>query len=135
MSKDQLRNKNYLIHDGGPCHIETSPLICRPNQWIVFYVIGTFVMNRMLQNNLNPFLLWENMTDFNRNLTRQLAKQGCRQAVGLQPYQKETPEQLFSFRFCGEIFQIGIFAEHPQGRIQIPVKHLRQHFFAEIVNS
>ena len=34
-----------LFHDGGPCHIETSPLISRTNQWTGFYLIGTFVLS------------------------------------------------------------------------------------------
>ena len=27
----------YLFHGGGPCHIETSPLICYTSQWTGFY--------------------------------------------------------------------------------------------------
>ena len=27
------------FHDGGPCHMETSPLICRANQWASFCMI------------------------------------------------------------------------------------------------
>ena len=37
----------YLFHDRGPCHIETSPLICRVNQWTGFYMIGTSIMKKM----------------------------------------------------------------------------------------
>ena len=33
-----------MFHDGGPCHIETSPMIWRANQWTGFYMIETFVM-------------------------------------------------------------------------------------------
>ena len=33
-----------LFNDGVPCHIETSPLIYRANQWTGFYIIGTSVM-------------------------------------------------------------------------------------------
>ena len=33
-----------LFYDGGPCHIETCPLICRANQWTGFHMIGTSVM-------------------------------------------------------------------------------------------
>ena len=33
-----------LFHDGGPYHIETSPLIRNANQWTGFYMIGTSVM-------------------------------------------------------------------------------------------
>ena len=31
--------QNELFHDGGPYHIETSPLICSANQWTGFYDI------------------------------------------------------------------------------------------------
>ena len=36
-----------LFHDGGPYHIETSPLICSANQWSGFYMIGTSVMKEL----------------------------------------------------------------------------------------
>ena len=36
-----------LFHDGGPYHIQTSPLICSANQWNGFYIIGTSVMNEI----------------------------------------------------------------------------------------
>ena len=35
---------NQLFHDGGPYHIENSPLISQANQWTGFYMIGTSVM-------------------------------------------------------------------------------------------
>ena len=48
MSKELWRNlKLYLIHEGGPYYIETSPLSCRANQWTVFYLIGTSVMKEL----------------------------------------------------------------------------------------
>ena len=31
----------WHVHDGGPYPIETSPLICRANQWTGFYVVVT----------------------------------------------------------------------------------------------
>ena len=34
-------------HGGGPCHIETSPLICFANHWTGFYMIGTSVMKEL----------------------------------------------------------------------------------------
>ena len=40
-------NESYLFHDLVPYHIETSPLICSANQWIGFYMIGTFVMKEL----------------------------------------------------------------------------------------
>ena len=33
-----------LFHDGGPYHIETSPLICRANHWTGFYMRRTSIM-------------------------------------------------------------------------------------------
>ena len=33
--------------DRGPSHIETSPRICRANQWTGFYIIGTSIMNEL----------------------------------------------------------------------------------------
>ena len=42
--KDSSSNFASIINsfkDGGPYEIETSPLICRGNQWTVFYMIGT----------------------------------------------------------------------------------------------
>ena len=29
-----------VFHDGGSYHVETSSLICRPNQWTGFYMMG-----------------------------------------------------------------------------------------------
>ena len=43
----------WLFHDGGPYHIETSPLICSPNQWTGFYMIGTSVMKKCIVQNHN----------------------------------------------------------------------------------
>ena len=37
-------SKHYFFHGGGPYHIETSPLICRANQWTGFYMIETSVV-------------------------------------------------------------------------------------------
>ena len=36
-----------LFHDGGPYHIETSPLLCRANHWTGFYMIETSVMKKL----------------------------------------------------------------------------------------
>ena len=38
--------------DIGSCHIETTPLICRANQWTDFYMIGTFVMEELKSGNV-----------------------------------------------------------------------------------
>ena len=37
----KVLRKYQLFDDGGLYHIETSPLICRANQWTGFYMIGT----------------------------------------------------------------------------------------------
>ena len=36
-----------FFHDGGPYHIETSPLICSANQWTGFYMVGTSAMKKL----------------------------------------------------------------------------------------
>ena len=36
-----------LFHDGGRYHIETSPLICKTNQWTGFYMIMASVMKEL----------------------------------------------------------------------------------------
>ena len=41
------REGYYLFHNAGTYHIETSPLICCPNQWTGFYVIGTSVLKKL----------------------------------------------------------------------------------------
>ena len=38
---------NYHFHDGGSYHIETSPLICRANQWTDFYMITASVVKEL----------------------------------------------------------------------------------------
>ena len=37
----------YSAHGGGRYHIETSPLVCRANQWTDFYMIGTSIMKEL----------------------------------------------------------------------------------------
>ena len=36
-----------LLHDGGPYHIATTPMIYGANQWTGFYMIGTSVMKEL----------------------------------------------------------------------------------------
>ena len=43
-----------LFHDGGPYHIETSPLIYRANQWTIFYVIGASIMKELTLCGICP---------------------------------------------------------------------------------
>ena len=38
-----------LFHDGGRYDIETSPLICRANQWTSFYMITVSVMKELIK--------------------------------------------------------------------------------------
>ena len=42
----------YLFHNGGPYHIETSPLICyaNQNQWTGLYMIETSVITDSIHN-------------------------------------------------------------------------------------
>ena len=37
----------YLFCDGGLYHVETSPLICRTNQWTDFYIIENSVTKEL----------------------------------------------------------------------------------------
>ena len=46
-----------LFHDGGPYHIETSPLICSANQWTGFYMTVTFVMKELISKKMNVMQL------------------------------------------------------------------------------
>ena len=48
-----------LYHDGGPYHIETSPLTCHANQSTGFYMIGTSVMKELIYVvlNMQPILI------------------------------------------------------------------------------
>ena len=39
------------FHDGGRYHIETSPLICSPNQWTGFYMITASVVKGLKYEN------------------------------------------------------------------------------------
>ena len=36
-----------LFHDGDPHHLETSPLVCKVNQWTGFCMIGASVMREL----------------------------------------------------------------------------------------
>ena len=41
------------FHDGGPYHIQTSPLVCRANQWTGFNMIWTSVMKELKTMSFN----------------------------------------------------------------------------------
>ena len=51
-----IRGRTLIFHDGDLCHIETSPLIFRGNQWTGFYMIGTSVMKEL--NTSQCTFLW-----------------------------------------------------------------------------
>ena len=42
-------NQSYyqLFHDGGLYHMETSPLICKENQWTNFYIKAASVIKEL----------------------------------------------------------------------------------------
>ena len=42
-----------LFHEGGPYHIEASPLIYRANQWTGFYMIWTSLLKELKANSLD----------------------------------------------------------------------------------
>ena len=45
---DHIQSRDiYFFHDGGRYHIETSPLICRANQWTSFYIVTASVMKEL----------------------------------------------------------------------------------------
>ena len=47
---------NELFHDGSRYHIETSPLICRANQWTGFYMITASVMKELIvSDKMKPY--------------------------------------------------------------------------------
>ena len=41
-----------ILNDGGPYHIETSPLIFSANHWTGFYMMGTSVMKELIYNHI-----------------------------------------------------------------------------------
>ena len=45
--RNQFQTFTQLFHDGGPYHIETSPLNCSLYQWTSLYMIGTSVMKKL----------------------------------------------------------------------------------------
>ena len=50
-------NGNLNLNDEGRYHIETSPLICRANQWTCFYMITASVIKGLMPmfNNMRHF--------------------------------------------------------------------------------
>ena len=46
--RKRITSKSHeLFPDGGPYHIENSPLICSAKQWTCFYMISTSVMKKL----------------------------------------------------------------------------------------
>ena len=53
---------SYLFLYGGPCHIETSPLVYRASQWTGFYTMGTSVVKKL--NNTFWLTVGKNGVDY-----------------------------------------------------------------------
>ena len=51
-----LKSKELTFHDGGPYHVETSPLIYRGNQWNGLYMTGTSSVMKELKKILTYIL-------------------------------------------------------------------------------
>ena len=49
----------FNFHHGGPNHIETSPLICRANQWTGFCMIGTSVIKELKSMSIKTIKNYE----------------------------------------------------------------------------
>ena len=48
---------NKVFHDGGPYHIETSPLIRRVTQWTGFHMMGTSITEELITNRHKNVML------------------------------------------------------------------------------
>ena len=48
-----------FFHDGGPYHIETSPLNCKAKQWTGFFMIGTSIIKELKHVNVKMRLYKE----------------------------------------------------------------------------
>ena len=57
---------HYHFQDGGRYHIETSPLICRANQWTGFYMITASAL-KGLKHKIE-FLLYLELKLFNHDI-------------------------------------------------------------------
>ena len=59
--KFAIVNSFKYFHDGGPYHIETSPLIYKANQWTGFYMIGAAVTKELIYKSTGkfPIFLWK----------------------------------------------------------------------------
>ena len=51
-----MANMAKIFHEGGPYHVEASPLICRASQWTDFYMIRASFMKEQVTNNLDENL-------------------------------------------------------------------------------
>ena len=52
----------YLFHEGGPCQIEPSPLICKANQWTGSYILRTSVVKQLKVIGILPSIFTNNHT-------------------------------------------------------------------------
>ena len=52
-------HSSQLFHGEGLYHIETSPLICKSNQWTGLYMIGISVMKEFMFNVCIPYRVIE----------------------------------------------------------------------------
>ena len=48
--------KSWIFHDSGPYFTETSPFICRTNQWTGFHTTWTSVMKELMICYLHAFI-------------------------------------------------------------------------------
>ena len=49
----------FFFHDGGRYQIETSPLICRANQWTGFYIVTASVLKELIKLQVGNIKLSE----------------------------------------------------------------------------
>ena len=50
-----------FFHDGGPYHIETSPLICSANQWTGFYIYNNDPRHERVNRIFTEYYIIENV--------------------------------------------------------------------------
>ena len=55
----------YLFHNGGRYHIETSPLVCRANQWTGFCMITVSVMKELISHLIFETILMKHFLQTN----------------------------------------------------------------------
>ena len=87
-----------LFHDIGRYHIETSPLICRANQWTGFYMIMFSFMKELIKRLCNFHTFFSN-SDRKRYVQKQppevLCNERCSQKFCKVHRKTPVPESLF----------------------------------------